>query len=214
MPLDEMMKSREAESVPLATPQEDLNDYKQLKITLKIIHVKLSKHRTIRQPTRPVPCCDSCLIRHEKSVILDVVRILMISNSFPPYEKGAYEQLCRDVAERFVQKDHRVAVLTSKLEGKLSHTMIEGVDVCRVAVAATRGGTGEINEHGRTGLLCPPADKDAKIEQILRLLQEPKLRLRLAVTGQRRVLENYGVENMVEKLEAFPANAVLSKAGK
>lgn len=41
------------------------------------------------------------------------MRILFLTNYYPPYEVGGYEQLCRDVAERLAQRGHETAVLTS-----------------------------------------------------------------------------------------------------
>ena len=42
------------------------------------------------------------------------MRILFISNYYPPYEVGGYEQLCRDVAERLAARGHTLAALTSE----------------------------------------------------------------------------------------------------
>lgn len=41
------------------------------------------------------------------------MRILAVSNFYPPYEVGGYEQLCRDVMERLRTRGHDVAVITS-----------------------------------------------------------------------------------------------------
>jgi glycogen(starch) synthase len=41
------------------------------------------------------------------------LRVLFLSNYYPPYEVGGYEQLCRDVADRLTGRGHAVAVLTS-----------------------------------------------------------------------------------------------------
>lgn len=41
------------------------------------------------------------------------MRILFLTNYYPPYEVGGYEQLCRDVAERLAGRGHTIAVLTS-----------------------------------------------------------------------------------------------------
>jgi len=41
------------------------------------------------------------------------MKVLFISNYYPPYEVGGYEQLCRDIAQRFVERGHHVQVLTS-----------------------------------------------------------------------------------------------------
>ncbi len=41
------------------------------------------------------------------------MKILFVSNYYPPYEVGGYEQLCRDVVERMRQRGHETCVLTS-----------------------------------------------------------------------------------------------------
>lgn len=41
------------------------------------------------------------------------MRILFITNYYPPYEVGGYEQLCRDVATRLADRGHTVHILTS-----------------------------------------------------------------------------------------------------
>jgi len=41
------------------------------------------------------------------------MRILFLSNYYPPFEVGGYEQLCRDVAVRLQDRGHEIAVLTS-----------------------------------------------------------------------------------------------------
>jgi len=41
------------------------------------------------------------------------MRILFISNHYPPYEVGGYEQLCRDVADRLAARGHSIRVLTT-----------------------------------------------------------------------------------------------------
>ena len=41
------------------------------------------------------------------------MRILFISNYYPPFEVGGYEQLCRDVALRLAERGHPIEILTS-----------------------------------------------------------------------------------------------------
>jgi glycosyltransferase involved in cell wall biosynthesis len=45
------------------------------------------------------------------------VRILILSNFYPPRAIGGYERMCRDVAERFRERGHEVGVLSSAGEG-------------------------------------------------------------------------------------------------
>lgn len=41
------------------------------------------------------------------------MRVLFLSNFYPPYDIGGYEQWCREVAVRLVERGHTIAVLTS-----------------------------------------------------------------------------------------------------
>lgn len=41
------------------------------------------------------------------------MRILFVTNHYPPHEVGGYEQLCRDVAERLAERGHEIRILTS-----------------------------------------------------------------------------------------------------
>src|SRR5207302_8306778 len=41
------------------------------------------------------------------------VRLLVLSNFYPPHHYGGYELSCRDVVERFRQRGHEAVVLTS-----------------------------------------------------------------------------------------------------
>lgn len=41
------------------------------------------------------------------------MRLLFVSNLYPPYHLGGYEQLCHEVATQFVSRGHHVDVLTS-----------------------------------------------------------------------------------------------------
>jgi len=43
------------------------------------------------------------------------VRILVLSNMYPPHAYGGYELSCRDVVERWVKAGHEVLVLTSRV---------------------------------------------------------------------------------------------------
>ena len=41
------------------------------------------------------------------------MRLLFVSNNYPPHQMGGYELLCEDVATRLVRRGHQVTVLTS-----------------------------------------------------------------------------------------------------
>lgn len=43
----------------------------------------------------------------------EMKRILIVSNLYPPFEIGGYEQLCRDIAERLASDNYLIKILTS-----------------------------------------------------------------------------------------------------
>ncbi len=48
------------------------------------------------------------------------MRLLFLSNLYPPFEFGGYEQICREVAEALASRGHEVRVLTSN-HGVMDH---------------------------------------------------------------------------------------------
>lgn len=59
------------------------------------------------------------------------MRVLFISNYYPPYEVGGYEQLCRDIVQRFTERGHQVRVLTSD-RGVAQQRHVPSADIQRV----------------------------------------------------------------------------------
>ena len=58
------------------------------------------------------------------------MKVLFITNYYPPFEIGGYEQLCRDVVERMLVRGHEVQVLTSD-HGVGSRPHVDPPYVCR-----------------------------------------------------------------------------------
>jgi glycosyltransferase involved in cell wall biosynthesis len=48
-----------------------------------------------------------------RTIVSECVRILVLSNLYPPAAVGGYERMSRDVVERFRQRGHQVVVLTT-----------------------------------------------------------------------------------------------------
>jgi len=62
----------------------------------------------------------------------------------------------------------------------------EAMAMKRPVVALTNGGTPEVVEHGKCGLLSPPGDIDALAANLLRLLDNPALRTQFGEYGRSR----------------------------
>lgn len=102
-----------------------------------------------------------------------------------------------------------VFALNSTYEG-LPHVVLEAM-AAGIPVVATRvGGTPEVVEHERTGLLVPAHDEAALREAIRRLLADPALAARLVAEAARRLGTQFCTGTMIEETEA----ELMSAAGR
>lgn len=82
------------------------------------------------------------------------------------------------------------------LDEALPTVAIEAL-ACGVPVVATMvGGTAEINEHGRTGFLVPPADSNRLASALLELIRDETLRHRFGQSGPHVVEERFQIGRM------------------
>jgi len=79
-------------------------------------------------------------------------------------------------------------------------------------VATTVGGTPEVVEHGRTGLLVPPGDVDALAAAVVELLSDRERRARFGSAARALAEERFGIEGWARSLRALYEEA-LSTAG-
>jgi glycosyltransferase involved in cell wall biosynthesis len=97
-----------------------------------------------------------------------------------------------------------VVVLPSLFEG-LPVSVLEAM-AARIPVVATAiGGTDEVVVDGVTGLLVPPRDAGALAAAIERVVSDRRLAASLSDAGAVRVAEEFGVEQMVTRVEAVYA---------
>lgn len=107
-----------------------------------------------------------------------------------PSSLPSWIEYCRDPSERQlvegIYNSARIFVCPSWLEG---FGLPPGEAMaCGCAVASTDcKGVREYAEHGVTALLSPPRDPKALAENVLRLLEDEELRIRIAETGHKRI---------------------------
>ena len=77
--------------------------------------------------------------------------------------------------------------------------MASGIPVVATAV----GGTPELLDHGRCGILVPPDDAAALADALSRLLQDPAGRHALTSAARQRVLDRYSELAMLRAYEAL-----------
>jgi glycosyltransferase involved in cell wall biosynthesis len=68
---------------------------------------------------------------------------------------------------------------------------LEAMAMKKPVIALDNGGTPEVVEHGLSGLLSPPRDIPALARNIITLLKDRELRLRMGEYGRRQVLERF-----------------------
>ena len=75
-------------------------------------------------------------------------------------------------------------------------------------VASAVGGILEVVEDGKTGLLVPPANPDALVDALRRVLANPALGRALGQAGRRRVEERFSWASVAERTEQVYAEAI------
>jgi glycosyltransferase involved in cell wall biosynthesis len=93
-----------------------------------------------------------------------------------------------------------IYLLTSRWEG-LPITILEAMAAGLPVIASNIPGNNELVIHGLTGMLYPPGDLERLAEQILNLISNIDLRLKMGLAGQKIVNKNYTIERMVHRTQ-------------
>jgi len=87
----------------------------------------------------------------------------------------------------------------SRREG-LPRALPQALAAGKPVVAYDCDGANEVCLHNETGLLVPLGDKASLTSSLLRLAKDANFRKQLGLRGQAYVLENFGVEQMVDRI--------------
>lgn len=102
-----------------------------------------------------------------------------------------------DTAPLYAAAD--VFVLPSVSEG-LSNSLLEAMASGLPVVASAVGGTAQILEEGKTGLLFGKDDENKAIQQIERILNDNESRARMGAAARLEVERRYAMAHVVERL--------------
>jgi len=89
------------------------------------------------------------------------------------------------------------------LQEALGTSILEASAMGRAVVASRVGGTPEVVEEGRTGVLVEPEDPDALAGAVVRLLKDRRLMDEMGLAGRALVEAEFSTGRMVEKLYAL-----------
>ena len=81
----------------------------------------------------------------------------------------------------------------------------EAMAMKRPVVALNNGGTPEVVEHGKCGLLSPPGDIALLAANLLRLLDDPALRTQFGEYGRSRVLKHFSPQRLASDFSTLYA---------
>jgi glycosyltransferase involved in cell wall biosynthesis len=107
--------------------------------------------------------------------------------------------LRRDVARLLAAMD--LFTLPSLNEG-MGRVLVEAMAMELPCVASGVSGVPDVVEDGVTGVLVPPRDPVALAGAIATLIEHPERAREMGRRGRRKVVPEFGVERMIEKLEA------------
>jgi glycosyltransferase involved in cell wall biosynthesis len=95
-----------------------------------------------------------------------------------------------------------VFALSSKWEG-MPYALLEAMRMARPVVVTAVGGSKELVEHGRNGLLVPPNQPRTMAEAICLLLENRPLSREMGEAAKRTIVQKYRIEDRIHELEAI-----------
>jgi glycogen synthase len=98
---------------------------------------------------------------------------------------------------------HDALIMPSEYGEPIARSMQEGMAMSLLVIGTVTGGSGELLQHERNGLVFPAADIQALAAQIARACNVPGLRDKLARQGQEDVRANFDIQLTVKRIEDY-----------
>jgi glycosyltransferase involved in cell wall biosynthesis len=140
------------------------------------------------------------------------VHLMVVGTDYPDMIRGAFTRELKDLA-RELRIDDQVVFTGERtdvprimaacdvftmpsFEEPFGLVYLEAMAMQRPVVAVDNGGTPEVVEHGRAGLLSRYQDVEALAANVVTLLGDRELRARMGAYGRARVLDYFNAERM------------------
>ncbi len=92
--------------------------------------------------------------------------------------------------------------LSTSLKEGLPYAIMEAMLAGIPIIATSVGGAQDLIDDGENGILIPPGDSGAVVEPILKLMDDLKLKEQFSVKSEKKIMERFGLNSMVEKTSA------------
>jgi len=96
-----------------------------------------------------------------------------------------------------------VVISASMSPEPLGIVIIEGMAMGRPMIGPNHGGTAEIMEHNRTGLLFTPKDPVSLATEIKKYYFNSELRLQLGHNARSYVMEKFAMKAFIDEVQAL-----------
>jgi glycogen synthase len=98
---------------------------------------------------------------------------------------------------------HDILIVPSEYGEPIARSMQEGMAMGLLVIGTTTGGSGELLQHERNGLVFPAADAQSLATQIARACNTPELGAKLVRQGQEDVRTNFDIQLTVRRIEDY-----------
>jgi glycosyltransferase involved in cell wall biosynthesis len=102
-------------------------------------------------------------------------------------------------------------LVNPSMDESACYTVVEALLMRKGVVATDVGGLPDTVQHGRTGLLIPPADPPALAQAVNALLADPAARLRMACRGRELALRQFDIAGTVGQVNDLYHQALAAR---
>jgi hypothetical protein len=88
---------------------------------------------------------------------------------------------------------------------------LEAMSYGKPVIGCKVGGVPEVIKDSETGFLVEPGNSYQLAEAIVKILKDPKLRFEMGINARRRVMETFGLKNMVAQTEELYSSLISEK---
>jgi glycosyltransferase involved in cell wall biosynthesis len=145
------------------------------------------------------------------------VRLSVVGSGHKQYVESLFALVKKERLEEYVQitgpvskdempaimQQHAALIFPSIYEEPFARMTQEAMLAGMVVVGTPTGGTKEILEDGRNGLMFCPEDPIDLANQLSTLLDDPQLCQQLAAEARQTVLAKYNLDGMVDRIEEY-----------
>jgi glycogen(starch) synthase len=140
-----------------------------------------------------------------KTYLYDIVK----QEKIAPYITFLDVQSKEALAKLYHQMD--IFLFTSIWPEPFGRVIVEAMAAGLVVIGTATGGAAEIMIDGENSLIFPAGDAEALADRVIKLIEKPLLRQKLAQSGQSFAIERFDIQRMATEIEEFMARVTAKR---